>query len=63
MTSVPGVTLPSSFVDAVRQAGRVVEDAGWKVIETSPPDLELVTEVWAGILAFGIESLNRCWRR
>jgi amidase len=58
VTSVPGVALPSSFVDAVRQAGRTLEDAGWKVIETSPPDLELVTEVWAGILAFGIAGMK-----
>jgi amidase len=58
VTSVPGVSMPSAFVEAVRRAGRALEDAGWKVIETSPPDVELVTEVWAGILAFGIESLQ-----
>jgi amidase len=58
VTSVPGVTLPASFVDAVRRAGAALENAGWKVIEASPPDLELVTEVWMGILAFGIASLR-----
>jgi amidase len=58
VTSVPGVTLPAAFVDAVRQAGNALEDAGWKVVETLPPDLELVTEVWSGILAFGLESLQ-----
>jgi amidase len=58
VTSVPGVTLPSSLADAVRRAGRALEDAGWKVIETSPPDLELVTEVWMGVLAFGIASMQ-----
>ena len=58
VTSVPGVTLPPAFLDAIRKAGGALEDAGWKVIETSPPDLELVTEVWSGILAFGISSLR-----
>ena len=57
VTSVPGVTLPSAFVDAVRRAGGALEDAGWKVIETSPPDLGLVTEVWMGVLAFGIAGM------
>jgi amidase len=58
VTSVPGVALPAAFVDAVRRAGGALEDAGWKVIETSPPDLELVTEVWSGVLAFGIASMK-----
>jgi len=58
VTSVPGVTLPPAFVDAVRQAGTALEDAGWKVIEALPPDLERVTEVWAGLLAFGIASVQ-----
>jgi amidase len=58
VTSIPGVTIPSSFADAIRQAGSALEDAGWKVVETSPPDLELVTEVWGGVLAFGIAAMQ-----
>ena len=58
VTSVPGVTIPSSFADAVRHVGSALEDAGWKVVETTPPDLELVTEVWMGILAFGIAAMQ-----
>ena len=58
VTSVPGVTMPSSFADAVRRAGAALEDAGWKVVETSPPDIELVTEVWTGILSFGLAAMQ-----
>ena len=58
VTSIPGVTMPSSFADAIRDAGSALEDAGWKVVETSPPDLELVTEVWMGVLAFGIAAMQ-----
>jgi amidase len=57
-TSVPGVTLPPAFVDAIHRAGTVLEGAGWKVVETQPPDLEHVTEVWAAVLSFGIETLR-----
>ena len=57
VTSIPGTTMPSSFADAIRRAGSALEDAGWKVIEASPPDLDLVTEVWSGVLAFGVAGL------
>ena len=58
VTAVPGVTLPPSFVDAVRAAGAALEHAGWKVVETSPPEIDAVNEVWAALLAFGIAGLR-----
>jgi amidase len=58
VTSVPGVTLPSAFVDAIRRTGAVLERAGWKVVEADPPDLELVTDTWAAVMVFGIAALR-----
>ena len=48
---VPGVSVPASFAAAVRRAGEALEGAGWKVVEASPPDLALVTELWRDVLA------------
>jgi amidase len=59
VTSVPGVTLPDAFVDAIRRAGAVFEQDGWKVVETAPPDLRLVTDVWMGVLAFGVAGMEQ----
>lgn len=54
VTSVPGVTLPTSFADAVRRAGAALERTGWKVVDEAPPDLALVTDVWRGLMLLGL---------
>lgn len=51
---VTDLSMPSPFVDAVRAAGSALEGAGWKVLETSPPDIERVNEVWVAILKAGL---------
>ncbi len=56
VTRVPGVSLPSVTVDAVKRAGQALADAGWEVEEADPPELERVTELWALLLTSDFES-------
>jgi amidase len=58
VTSIPGVTLAPSFVEAIRAAGAALEHQGWKTVESSPPDLDLVNEVWASVLSFGVATMR-----
>lgn len=56
VTSIPGAAMPPAFVDAVRSAGRALEGAGWKVEEVTPPELDRIMEVWAGLMSFGLRA-------
>jgi amidase len=50
VTKMPFGNLPESTVAAIRQAGRVLEAAGWAVEEVTPPELARVNEIWARVL-------------
>ncbi|MFT7219800.1 MAG: amidase [Candidatus Azotimanducaceae bacterium] len=51
VTDIPGVTLPAHHVNAIEAAGDAMAEAGWEVEHAVLPELELVTEIWARILA------------
>jgi amidase len=57
VTEIPGVELAPSAVRAVKEAASALRDAGWETIETPPPELELVLEVWAFILTTDFSTL------
>lgn len=57
VTEIPGTTMPPAFVDAIRSAGRALESDGWKVVEATPPDLESVNMIWAGVLAMSLHDV------
>ena len=50
VTEIPGGSLADSAREAVLAAGRALEDSGWEVSEVLPPDLERVSEIWAGVM-------------
>ena len=54
---IPGVTLPPSFADAIRDAGRALEAQGWKVVEATPPDIETIAAVWTTMMQVGLAEL------
>lgn len=56
-TEIPGVTLPPSFVDAIRAAGTALESAGHKVVEATPPEIETVGAVWTTMMQLGLRDL------
>lgn len=54
VTEVPGVELPESTVAAIRSAGAIMQDQGWRIEELSPPELSHVTEIWAQTLTMDL---------
>lgn len=57
VTDVPGGPIHPSARAAVERAGDALSAAGWIVEIASPPDLELVQEVWLGTLARDLVDL------
>jgi amidase len=57
VTEVPGVELPDSTIAAIRAAGAIMQNQGWRIEEVSPPELEHVTEIWGQILAMDMGSV------
>lgn len=57
VTEIPGVELPASVVVSVRDAANALRDAGWETVETLPPELEQIHEIWAFILAMDFNPL------
>jgi amidase len=57
VTEIPGIELASSAVAAVKEAANTLKDAGWQAVETQPPELEHVHEIWAHILAMDLSPL------
>jgi amidase len=57
VTEIPGIELASSAVAAVKEAANTLKDAGWEAVETQPPELEQVHEIWAYILAMDFSPL------
>jgi amidase len=57
VTEIPGVTLPPSFVDAIKSAGGALEAAGYKVVEATPPDVDTCAVVWTSMMQLGLGEL------
>ena len=55
---VPGVAVDATIADAVRRAGQALADAGWQVVEVVPPEVELVTELWAALLSADVSFMR-----
>ncbi len=51
-----GGTTDPSVAEAVREAGRALEAAGWEVEEVQPPHLEQVFEAWFDFLGVELEG-------
>jgi amidase len=54
---VTDLEMPATFVDAIRRAGAALEHDGWKVVETTPPDIDLINEVWISMMQLGISDM------
>jgi amidase len=59
VTSLPGATLPTPAVDAVRRAANALRAAGYAVEEVAPPELSRVVEVFSALLASDLEVIAR----
>lgn len=54
-TEMPGGPIGDSVLDAIQLAGKALADAGWNVVEVTPPELQLVNDLWAHTLGFDLE--------
>lgn len=57
VTSLPGPPLPAGALAAVRRAASALQTAGWQVEEVAPPELSLVVELFANLLAAEANAL------
>lgn len=57
VTAMPFSSLPEATVAAIERAGRELEQRGWTVEEVTPPELELVNELWARVLAADLANM------
>jgi len=57
VTEIPGVELAPSAVAAIRDAASAMADAGWEPVETQPPELEQVTNIWGYVLSADLEPI------
>ena len=55
VTEMPGGPIGESVLDAIQLAGKALVDAGWHVVEVTPPELQLVNDLWAHTLGFDLE--------
>jgi amidase len=44
-------------VAAVRAAGAALSDAGWEVVEETPPDLDAINAAWISMMQLGIADM------
>lgn len=53
---IPGVDLPTVTVAAIKQAGRILSEAGWQVELATPPELDRVMEIYTQLIGidFGV---------
>jgi amidase len=59
VTSLPGAPLHASAIDAVRRAAASLEAAGWHVEEVTPPELPLLGDLFANLLAPEADTLAK----
>jgi len=57
--NISKVSLPKSTVEAIEEAGKILEQEGWIIEEVEVPELDRVHEVWSAILAPLTASLPR----
>ena len=60
VTHLPGAPLDANGATAaaIRRAGVALQAAGWEVVEALPPELELVNDLFAKVLAADLEAVS-----
>ncbi len=56
VTQIEGARIDSQLVDAVREVGEVLQDAGYLIAEGEPPEWARIHELWARLSASFIAS-------
>lgn len=57
VTDIPGACIPEETLAAIRLAGDILADAGWLVVEQTPPELQRVSEIWGSLISIDFSVL------
>ncbi len=57
MTQISGFEIPEITLKRIEEAALTLEENGWEIEEASPPEIDLVFEVWISIIRPLIQSL------
>jgi len=57
VTDIPGACIPEETLAAIHQAGDILADAGWLVVEQTPPELPRVSEIWGSLISIDFSVL------
>ncbi len=57
VTEIPGVAIPLDTRREIRRAGKILEEAGWRVEEAAPPELAKVSEIWGRLISIDFSKL------
>ena len=55
--SIPGTECHPSVITGVERAASSLADAGWEIVESTPPGIDLCSEIWAHLLGADVSLL------
>ena len=54
---IPGVDCHLSVIEGVERAALSLAEAGWEIVESTPPGIDLCSEIWAHLLGADVSLL------
>ena len=55
--NVPGAECSPSVIEGIERAASSLEEAGWEIVESTPPGIDLCSEIWAHLLGSDVSLL------
>ena len=54
---IPGVDCHPSVIEGIERAASSLAEAGWEIVENTPPGIDLCSEIWAHLLGADVSLL------
>ena len=54
---IPGVACHPSVIEGIKRAASSLAEAGWEIVESTPPGIDLCSEIWAHLLGADVSLL------
>ena len=54
---IPGVDCHPSVIEGIERAASSLAEAGWEIVESTPPGVDLCSEIWAHLLGADVSLL------
>ena len=54
---IPGVDCHPSVIEGIERAASSLAEAGWEIVESTPPGIDLCSEIWAHLLVADVSLL------